>query len=92
MKAEAGINMEGHCLAVGSGAMLEGRGGILEPFRHPNDPLPILTCLSAVTFQLVLVHGPSEMSLIAESTQKVGCFRTLRCLRSILRHCLWKPP
>lgn len=47
MKAEAG-SVEGHCL-VG-----------LESFMCPTDPLTILTCLSAVTSQLGIVHGPSE--------------------------------
>lgn len=83
MKAEAGINVEGHCLAVGAGAMLEGRGGILEPFSHPNDPLSILTCLSAVTFQLVVVHGTQwKWILLQKALKREGCFRTLRCLHS----------
>lgn len=43
MKAEAGISVEGHCLVVGIGAMVEGRGDILESFMLLIDPLPILT-------------------------------------------------
>lgn len=57
MKAEAGISVEGHCLVVGIGAMVEGRGDILESFMLLIDPLPILTWLSAVTSQLGIVYG-----------------------------------